>query len=131
VALNSGSVVHPTWVVLPYRGPCARREDIAAEIPGESVKTPNMPRYVVERDFPESLNIPQDESGDTLVNKVIYNNAEDGVTWIHSYVAPDRKRTFCVYDGPNPEAIRRTATRNKLPVTKITEVRVLTPYAYR
>jgi hypothetical protein len=38
---------------------------------------------------------------------------------------------FCVYDAPSPEAIRRTASHNKLPVERITEVRVLDPYFYR
>ena len=52
----------------------------------------------------------------------IDNNAEDGVTWVHSYVTPDRKRTFCIYDGPTPEAVRRAAARNKLPISRITEV---------
>jgi len=45
-------------------------------------------------------------------------------------VTPDRKKTFCIYDGPTPESVRRAAMRNKLPVTQITEVRVLNPYFY-
>ena len=61
---------------------------------------------------------------------MIERNAEYGVTWIHSYATPDRKRTFCIYDAPTPEAIRRAAACNKLPVTQITEVRVLDPYFY-
>jgi hypothetical protein len=89
-----------------------------------------MPRYLIERDFPDGLNIPQNDIGSTLCRKVVENNAEDGVTWVHSYVTPNRKRTFCVYDGPSPEAVRRAAARNKLPVTQITEVRVLDPYFY-
>jgi hypothetical protein len=52
------------------------------------------------------------------------------VTWLHSYVTEDRRKTFCVYDGPNPEAIRRTASRNGLPVDSITAIRVLDPYFY-
>jgi hypothetical protein len=39
--------------------------------------------------------------------------------------------TFCIYDAPNPEAIRRTAEKNKLPVDSITKVSVLDPYFYR
>jgi hypothetical protein len=89
-----------------------------------------MPRYLVEREFPGRLDIPSDEAGAALVRTVIGNNAEDGCTWIHSYVTPDRKQTFCIYDGPTPEAVRRAAARNKLPITHITEVRVLNPYAY-
>ena len=44
---------------------------------------------------------------------------------------PDRTATFCVYDGPTPEAIRKVAERNGLPVDRITEVTVLDPYFYR
>ena len=40
---------------------------------------------------------------------MIDRNAEEGVTWISSYVSEDKRTTFCVYDGPNPEAIRKTA----------------------
>jgi hypothetical protein len=40
-------------------------------------------------------------------------------------------RTFCIYDGPTPEAVRRAAARNKLPISRITEVRVLDPYFYK
>ena len=90
-----------------------------------------MPRYLVERTFPGGLNIPQDATGASQCRAVIEINAEDGVTWVHSYVTSDRKRSFCIYDGPNPEAIRHAAVRNKLPVTQITEVSVLNPYFYR
>lgn len=89
-----------------------------------------MPRYLIERDFQDELTIPQDASGAIACRQVIDNNAADGVTWIHSYVTTDRKKTFCIYDGPTPEAVRRAAMRNKLPVSQITEVRVLNPYFY-
>jgi len=89
-----------------------------------------MPRYLIERDFPDGLSVPQNNIGVSLCRKIIDNNAEELVTWIHSYVTPDRKRSFCVYDGPTPEAVRRAATRNKLPISQITEVRVLDPYFY-
>jgi Protein of unknown function (DUF4242) len=89
-----------------------------------------MARYLVEREFPDGLQIPRDDAGATLVRTVIENNAEDGVTWVHSYVTPDHKHAFCIYDGPTPEAVRRAANRNKLPITKISEVHVLDPYSY-
>jgi hypothetical protein len=90
-----------------------------------------MPRYLVERTFPDGLSIPIDESGASACMAVVGNNAGDGVTWVHSYVTTDKRKTFCIYDAPSPEAIRRTATSNKLPVDRITEVRVLDPYFYR
>jgi len=90
-----------------------------------------MPRYLIEREFPDGLNIPMTEAGATACLKVVENNAEYGVTWIHSYVTPDRKRTYCIYDGPSPESIRRAADCNKLPVTRITEIRQLSPYFFK
>jgi hypothetical protein len=62
--------------------------------------------------------------------EVVERNADVGVTWVHSYVSEDEKKTFCVYDAPSPEAIRTTAVRNDLPVDRITRVRVLDPYFY-
>lgn len=89
-----------------------------------------MARYVVERHFPDGLNIPITNEGADLCLRVVDNNAVDGVTWIHSYVSTDKRRTFCVYDAPNPEAIGRVAGSNGLPVDHISEVRVLDPYFY-
>jgi hypothetical protein len=89
-----------------------------------------MPRYVVERTFPDGLRIPIDAAGSELCLMVVERNADEGVTWLHSYVSDDGRKTFCVYDGPTPEAIRKTAVRNELPVDRITQVRVLDPYFY-
>jgi hypothetical protein len=89
-----------------------------------------MPRYLVERTFPCGLEIPIDDNGAQAVASVVGTNADHGVTWVHSYVSGDHRKTFCIYDGPSPEAIRQVARRNELPVDAITEVRVLDPYFY-
>ncbi len=90
-----------------------------------------MPRYLVERTFTDGLQIPLTEEGATVCRTVVANNTDDLVTWVHSYVTDDKSKTYCIYDAPSPEAIRRAARRNNLPVDKITEVRVLDPYFYR
>ncbi len=90
-----------------------------------------MPRYLIERSFPQGLSIPLDDNGKKAVAGVVANNAEHGVTWLHSYVSPDRTQTFCIYDAPTPESIRKVADRSGLPVGRITEVNVLDPYFYR
>lgn len=89
-----------------------------------------MPRYLVERSFPEGLNIPVTPEGARGCLGVVDNNALEGVTWLHSYVNEDKTRTYCIYDGPSPEAIRRVAHTNTLPVDRIVQVRVLDPYFY-
>ena len=90
-----------------------------------------MPRYMVERTFPGGVNIPMNADGAKACSAIIGVNSGKGVTWVHSYVSDDKKKTFCIYDAPDPEAVRRTAADNGLPVDKITEVSVLNPYFYR
>ena len=87
-----------------------------------------MPRYVVQRTFEDGLTIPADADGAELCRAVVRRNADQGVTWVHSYVSGRREATYCVYDGPSPEAIRKAAALNSLPVDRITEVSVLDPY---
>lgn len=89
-----------------------------------------MPRYLIERQFPDGLVIPTNDAGTKVCADVVRSNSTEGVTWVHSYVTPDRTTTYCIYDGPDPEAIRRAASHNGLPVERITEVRVLDPYFY-
>jgi hypothetical protein len=86
---------------------------------------------MVERTFAGGLSIPQTAEGSKICRSVVDANAADGVTWVHSYVTTDKRKTFCIYDGPSPEAIRHAASANNLPVDSITEVSVLDPYFYR
>jgi hypothetical protein len=87
-----------------------------------------MSRYLVEQTFPDGLKLTIDHEGAQSCLQVISNNALDGVTWLHSYVTPDRCKAFYICEAPSPEAIRRAAQRNRLPVDRITEVRLLDPY---
>ena len=89
-----------------------------------------MPRYMVERTFPGGLEIPPSADGAQVCLGVVGRNGDLGVTWVHSYVSDDKRKTFCVYDGPDPESIRKAAERNGLPVDHITRVSVLDPYFY-
>src|SRR6186997_162650 len=90
-----------------------------------------MPRSVVERTLHEGFDVPPGLDGIPSCLEVMGRNADAEVTWLHSYVSDDRGKTFGVYEAPSPEAIRKTAARNDLPVDRITEVQVLDPYFYR
>jgi hypothetical protein len=89
-----------------------------------------MPRYLVERTFCVGARAGTAADGRAAhdCDDVIRANAREGVTWIHSFVTPDRRRSFCIVDSPSPEAIRVAAQATALPVDRITEVRVLDPY---
>jgi hypothetical protein len=86
---------------------------------------------MVERTFPNGLHIPSTASGAETCLAVVGRNSGKGVTWVHSYVTADKKKTYCIYDGPNEEAIREVAAANGLPVDSVTPVSVLDPYFYR
>ena len=89
-----------------------------------------MPRHIVERTFPGGLAIPMNDQGAQVCLTVIGNNLSDQITWVHSYVTEDKKKTFCIYEAPTPEAIRSAAARNGLPVDSVRRVNLLDPYFY-
>lgn len=90
-----------------------------------------MPRYMVERTFPDGLEVPVNQQGADALLGIVDRNADLGVTWVHSYVSDDKRKTFCIYDGPDPESIRQAAGCNSLPIDRITRISVLDPYFYK
>jgi hypothetical protein len=76
-----------------------------------------MPRYVIERNFAEQLDLTKE--GVENVNLI---NDQEGVQWIFSFLSADKKKTYCLYDAPNPEAIRSAARRNNIPADVIIEI---------
>ena len=87
-----------------------------------------MPRYIVERTFCEGSEISTEGGAHQAA---VDRNSDHGVTWLHSYVTLDRRRTFCVYVAESPEAVRKTARHNSLPIDRITRVEMLDPYLSR
>ena len=77
-----------------------------------------MPRYLVERVF---QGVP-----DLAVDAVVERNADDGVTWFHSYISEDGTMV-CLYEAPNAEAIRVAARRLNVPADVIIEVSEVRP----
>jgi hypothetical protein len=76
-----------------------------------------MPVYVIERTFAEQLDLNSDDV--RLIEEV---NAEEGVKWLFSFLSADRRRTYCLYEAPSPDAIIAAARRANTPVDEITEV---------
>ena len=76
-----------------------------------------MPRYVIERNFAERLEASK-EANDMI--RLI--NDEEGVKWLFSFLSADRRKTYCLYEAPNEEAIRVAARRAGLPADVIVEI---------
>jgi predicted DNA binding CopG/RHH family protein len=81
-----------------------------------------MPVFVIEREFAEMF----DPDGDTLKLVEDYN-AKNDIKWITSFLSSDKKKTYCLYEAADIEAIKRQAADLGLPADVITEVDQLTP----
>jgi hypothetical protein len=81
-----------------------------------------MHRYMVVRTFPAGALDGLDAAGKKAVNKC---NSTHSVRWVYSYANPDKTKTFCIYEGPNEQAIRDAAAGNKIPVDAIFEIPVV------
>jgi hypothetical protein len=57
-------------------------------------------------------------------------NAEEGILWLYSFLRADNKKSYCLYEAPNPEALRRAAKRLNIPADVIVEVSTLRPEHY-
>ena len=76
-----------------------------------------MPMYVIERTFAEDLDPDElDYAGIKLVNDDV------GVQWLYSFLSADHKKTYCLYEAPNPGAIRDAAARLGIPADVVIEV---------
>jgi hypothetical protein len=81
-----------------------------------------MPLFLIERHFAEQL-----EMDPEFAALIVQVNGEEGVVWLYSFLRADRKKTYCLYEAPSVEAIRRAAERAGLPADVVVEVGQVTP----
>jgi hypothetical protein len=81
-----------------------------------------MPLYVIERRFAERLDLDEDD-----VRAIDTVNADEGVSWLFSFISADKLRTYCLYEAPSPDAIMAAARRANVPADKIVEVSKFVP----
>lgn len=76
-----------------------------------------MPLFIIERNFAEKLDLNAD--GVTAISKI---NGEIGVNWLFSFLSTDKRKSYCLYEAKDPEAIREAARRANVPADVIVEV---------
>ena len=81
-----------------------------------------MPVYVIERTFAEELDLTGED-----VRQIDEINADEGVRWLFSFLSADRRRTYCLYEAPSPEAIIAAAKRANVPADVVVEVGSASP----
>jgi hypothetical protein len=85
-----------------------------------------MPLYLIERRFAEQLEMTSEDV--RLIEEV---NADEGVSWLFSFLSADRHRTYCLYEAPSPDAIITAARRAGIPADAVTEVQRVTADTFR
>ena len=76
-----------------------------------------MPLYMIERTFAEQLDLTDDDVA--LIEEV---NGDEGVRWLFSFLSADRRRSYCLYEAPDSDAIVSAARRAGMPADVVTEV---------
>jgi hypothetical protein len=81
-----------------------------------------MPRFIIERHFAEKLEV--DDEAKKHIKSV---NDEEGIEWIFSFLSADKRKTYCLYEAPDEESLRRAAKRLNIPADLITSVDRIDP----
>ena len=76
-----------------------------------------MPVFMVERRYAEQL-----ESSTEAADGINRINDEEGVRWLYSFLSADRRMTYCLYEAPSADAIRRAAVRAGVPADVVVEM---------
>ena len=76
-----------------------------------------MPLFLIERNFAEI--VKTDPKTMATVKAV---NDEIGIQWLFSFLSADKRKTYCLYEAPNAEAILAAARRLGVPADTIVEV---------
>ncbi len=76
-----------------------------------------MPVFMIERRFAEDL-----EASAEVADRINRINEEEGVRWLYSFLSADKRKTFCLYEAPVADAIRRAAQRAGMPADAVIEV---------
>jgi hypothetical protein len=76
-----------------------------------------MPVFMIERRYSDVLELSADIAEG--VNRI---NADEGVRWLYSFLSADKRKTYCLYEAPSADAIRRAAVRAGLPADVVVEV---------
>lgn len=76
-----------------------------------------MPIFLIERTFAEEMR--EDLEAVEGLNRI---NDEEGIRWLYSFLSQDLRKTYCIYEAPNAEAIRIAAVRAGIPADVIIEL---------
>lgn len=79
-----------------------------------------MPLFLIERNFAEQIEVTKEDA-----ENIVLINEDVGVNWLFSFLSADKKKSYCLYEAPDADAIREAARRANVPADVIVEVSTL------
>lgn len=76
-----------------------------------------MALFLIERNFAEQVNATPE-----IAAAIKQVNIDVGVNWLFSFLSADKRKTYCLYEAKNAEAIREAAKRANMPADVIVEL---------
>jgi len=76
-----------------------------------------MPLFLVERSYAFELELSADD-----VSAIEEISDVAGARWVSSFLSADRRKTYCLYEAPSEEAIRRSIKLGLTPADAIIPV---------
>ena len=93
----------------------------------EGVFTPAQKTQIAERLTDAMVSIEGENMRQVTWCVIEEVNSDEGVRWLFSFLSADRRRTYCLYEAPSPDAILAAAQRANVPADAVVEVSAATP----
>jgi len=81
--------------------------------------------FLIERSFAEQLDIDA-----TTIDAVNAYNADANLRWFFSFLSPDKKKTYCLYEAPDGDALIKQAADLGFPLDVMVEVSEVNPHMF-
>lgn len=84
-----------------------------------------MALFIIERDFAEQIDVTSE-----MIQEIETYNADASLKWLFTFLSAERRKSYCLYEADNPEALRRQAEDLGFPADVIVEVSEINPAAF-
>ena len=81
--------------------------------------------FVIERNFAEQLNLDA-----TAIDGFNTYNASTDLRWLFSFLSADKKKTYCLYEATDREALVKQAQDLGIPLDAMVEVSEVNPQMF-
>lgn len=81
-----------------------------------------MPLYVIERELAEKIQLSELGVGSREAQDL-----DAGLRWLFSFLSADRLRSYCLFEAPDAEVVRRVVRRSGFGDDAVVEVERIDP----